>query len=70
MPHHENQEPRPRYQQRSKSTRELLEERLAQKQLEKELSELWWTMKSTVKRRNWVYHSVVKPKQSEQKNVK
>jgi hypothetical protein len=41
MPHHENQEPRPQYQQRSKSTRELLEERLAQKQLEKELSELW-----------------------------
>ena len=39
--HHENQEPRPQYQQRSKSTRELLEERLAQKQLEKELSELW-----------------------------
>lgn len=41
IPHHENQEPRPQYQQRSKSTRELLEERLAQKQLEKELSELW-----------------------------
>lgn len=39
--HHENQKPRPQYQQRSKSTRELLEERLAQKQLEKELSELW-----------------------------
>ena len=39
--HHESQEPRPQYQQRSKSTRELLEERLAQKQLEKELSELW-----------------------------
>jgi len=25
-------------------------------------------MKPNVKRRNWVYHSVVKPKQSEQKN--
>jgi hypothetical protein len=34
--HHENQEPRPKYQQRSKST---------------------------VKHRNWVYHSVVKPKE-------
>ena len=39
--HHENQEPRPQYIERRKSTRELLEERLAQKQLEKELSELW-----------------------------
>ena len=41
MPHHENQESRPQYQQRSKSKRELLEERLMQMQLEKELSELW-----------------------------
>ena len=39
--HRENKEPRPHYQQRSKSTREQLEELLAQKQLEKELSELW-----------------------------
>ena len=62
MPHHENQEPRPQYQQRSKSKRELLEERLMQMQLEKELSELWWSMKPNVKRRNWVYHSVVKYK--------
>lgn len=41
MSHHENQEPRPQYQQRSKSTREMLEECLAQKQLEQELNEIW-----------------------------